>query len=215
LTTSDPRYVTFQPSDRGDTTLIDSHWRAGVIFAAAAFVGPFLAIAQESPYASAEFSVSSDPANLILLVQGYSTSVDVTDSLRLFGDGRLELAVSGRLPEPERRQLMLTEAAKEELVAIAVRHGLAEWDTSRIESEKSILLNSRQMGTSDGYVLTVTLALESYRRGSFERADVVKKMSVASPDLAMEYFPGLPEFRGLFELQKYMQRLMDSEGLHP
>jgi len=195
--------------------MIHSHWPARFMITAATFVGPMLAIAQESPYASAEFSVSSDPAKLILCVQGYSTSVDVTDSLRLFGDGRLELAVSGRLPEPERRQLILTEAAKEEIVGIAVRHGLAEWDTSRIESEKSILLSSRQMATSNGYVLTVTLALERYRRGSLDQADLVKKMSVASPDLSMEYFPGLPEFRGLFELQKYMQRLLESEGLDP
>lgn len=191
---------------------------AGVIGSVAAVgaveAGVGTAVPQaENPYASAEFTVSSDPKAVVLFVQGHSMMVDETQSMRLFGDGRLELALSGRSPQPERRVLQLDESAQQELLAIAVRHGLAEWDTTRIESEKAIVLNGRQRTTADGYVVSVTLVLETYQRGSLDRSNVRKKMSVSNPDVSVNDFPGVYEFRGLFELQKYLQRVSRAEGL--
>lgn len=164
-------------------------------------------------YEAAEFTASADPAAVVLVVRTHAVMEDLTSSMRLFGDGRLELTVSGHSPKRERRIVHLTESATRELIDIATHHGLAEWDTIRIETEQEILLNGRQFAVADGNVVSVTLSLESYRRGDLVRSNIVKKISVASPDIAMDRFPSMPEFRGLFELQKYLWRMLKTEGL--
>ncbi|MBZ0090496.1 MAG: hypothetical protein K8H90_08975, partial [Thermoanaerobaculia bacterium] len=184
----------------------EAHMRFGswVLIAAAGFCVPAVSSgssAVQNAYADAEFTTSSDPAAVILFVQvTFPSAARESQSMRLFGDGRLELtAARDAFPEPRRSERMLDEATARDLVGIAVRHGLAEWDTTRIESEKAIALNGRQFSTSDGYIVSVWLTLDTYRHGTEERA-VAKRMSVANPAMTMRYFPRVPEFQGVHEL---------------
>jgi hypothetical protein len=172
--------------------------------------------AVENPYTESEFTISSDPAAVILFVQvTFPSAARESQSLRLFGDGRLELtSAKDVFPEPRRSERRLDEATMRELVGIAVRHGLAEWDTTRIESEKAIALNGRQFSTSDGYIVTVWLTLNTYRRGVEERTAAPKRMAVANPAVTVRYFPNVPEFQGVHELELYLRRALREEGLN-
>ncbi len=171
--------------------------------------------ASENPYAGAEFTVSSDPSAVVLFVQVLAPAEPKEyRSLRLFGDGRLELSNSkAGASEPLRRERRLDEVARRDLVNVAVSHGLAEWDATRIESEKAIALNGRQLSISDGNVVTVWLTLETYRRNGEERTGVSKQITVATPGMTIRYFPGIPEFGGVRELELYLQGLLKEEGV--
>ena len=194
--------------------------KSSVRWAAAAVAGLGLSAVSssccsaEDVYGGAEFTISSDPSAVVLFVQGHAVQSSVTHSMRLFGDGRLEVTVTGQAPVPDRRVTQLDKTAQQDLVGIAVRHGLPEWDTTRIESEKAIALKGQHLATADGYVVTVMIALETYRRGDRQLEGVVKKMSVTSPATAVEYFPEIQEFRGIHELQLYLERALQAQGLY-
>lgn len=170
--------------------------------------------AEGNQFETAAFTTSSDPSAVVLFVQvSYRTAPRESRSMRLFGDGRLEISSSGDRRPAQQRERRLDEAAQQELVGLAVRHGLAEWDATRIESEKAIALNGRQFTTADGSMVSVRLALETYVRGGVERTGVSRRVDVANPLLTAERFPNIPEFKGVLELQLYLRRILKEEGM--
>ncbi len=191
---------------------LSNRWGLTMILGGGLFIAAVYPLAADNLYAGADFSLSSDPSAVLLFVQVGTPTTGITRSMRLFGDGRLELATS-RASVPERHSISLDDEAKRALVAIAVNHGLAEWDTTRIESEKAIALDGRQFVASDGNVVRVMLTLERYQRGDQVRENVTKSMTVSSPNLAVRYFPNVPEFKGVSDLELYLRRTLDAEGM--
>lgn len=170
--------------------------------------------AESNQFETAAFTTSSDPSAVVLFVQvSYRTMPRESRAMRLFGDGRLEITSSGDRRPVQKRERRLDEAAQRELVGLAVRHGLAEWDATRIESEKALALNGRQFTTADGSLVSVRLTLETYAREGVERTGVSKRVDLANPLLTVERFPNIPEFKGVLELQLYLRRLLKEEGM--
>lgn len=161
---------------------------------------------QESPsFEKAEFTYSSDPAKLVLFVSSSAGLSGKVRSMALYGDGRLELRVNRGSEVLETHDRLLTFEESKELIRVAIAHGLAEYDSTRLYAEK-LKRSEGQLPASghDFTKLTVLLSLESYQRGSTKQEEVEKTIRSEALELEARAYRDLLEIRGLVALSREM-----------
>lgn len=150
-------------------------------------------------YEDARFTFSSDPSQLIL---SFRVSVDGSGpSMRLYGDGRLQLQrfdSRGAAVASWDRNLSFAEMT--ELVRLAVDHGFAEWDRDNLDF---LGVASR---SSHPTVAFGELHLENYQRGEYTRADLDRPFRFGDVRLGLQYSSDVLQIQGL----KTMQQALDS-----
>lgn len=145
-------------------------------------------------YKAATFTLSSDPAQLILsfrMSHGYSGM----KSLSLYGDGRLELRITGRdgrdLVTRESFDRSLTYPDMVSLVRLAVDHGLAEWDSDSLRFHGITARSTHTQGAAG------ELHLESYDREEYSRIKLARQFKFGDIRMAREFSADVLQVRGL------------------
>jgi hypothetical protein len=178
---------------------------ASLIFACLLFGPASLRSSSSQKEPDPDFTYSKSPKCVVLFVQSLGRNTGEIRAMSLFGDGRLQLSFRAEAKSPEsHRDLHLAPSEVDSLLTSAVRHGLADWDSTRIESEKLVATGGKIFETQDGEIVHVTIALTSLRHGDSLEKDVRRTMRVANPGLASRYFPDIEELAGIAELQQYL-----------
>ncbi len=138
-------------------------------------------------YESAKFTLSSDPTELIFSF-GRLYGLSTTRSMRLYGDGRLELRniEQGNVTR-ESFDRILDYPDMVELVRIAVDHGFAEWDHDTL----------RWRSRTDAGGAGGEIHLETYQRGEYTRNNLTRKYQLPDVGLALERYPERIQVQGL------------------
>lgn len=164
----------------------------------------------EPPYTEATFSYPSDPTRVLLQVT--TGAMDMTiRSMTLYGDGRLDLEVrSGTQTVVSEYTRDLEPAEVEAMLRLAVDHGLAEWDGTRIRAHQLRERGGRgYLPPTDTTRATIVVALEDYRRGDYKVEHVEQLIRLQAPRFTSEFSPGIPELKGVADLVD----LLDAEML--
>lgn len=150
-------------------------------------------------YAHATFAFSSDPTQLIL---SFRVSADgAGPSMRLYGDGRLELQrFDRRGGVVAAHHLNLPFAEMTGLVRLAVDHGFAEWDRDSLDF---LGIDSRSTHPTAAFG---ELHLESYHRGDYSRASLDRSFRFGDVGLGLKYSADVLQVQGL----KAMQQALDT-----
>lgn len=152
-------------------------------------------LAPESSYRDATFQLSSDPGQLILRWTHGGGLRGASYSMKLFGDGRLELA-----DRTENKSRELTFAEMDSLVRLVVDHGLAEWDGDRVMRSLSPGLAQR---FTDGVQTSGEIHLDRYRRGAYQREPLSRHFTFRNVSMTLSESPDVIELQGLDALTKY------------
>ena len=151
------------------------------------------------PYSEAEFSISDDAAVMVLSVQHAGRS------MRLYGDGRLDLQRfdrRGAVVASHDRNLPFAEMT--ELVRLAVDHGFAEWDRDSLDF---LGIASR---SSHPTVAFGELHLESYQRGEYARDGLDRSFRFGDVCLGLEYSADVLQIQGLKAMQQALYNYFES-----
>ena len=123
--------------------------------------------AEEPDYTQAEFTYPSDPTRELLHVSSAGTMIKSTHSMTLTGDGTLTLRSNHEGREEEYTSL-LENREVEQLLRLAVDHGLAEWDETRVQAKQLDVTRGRGATTpTDASRAHVRLSIDDYGRGSY------------------------------------------------
>ncbi len=154
-------------------------------------------------YEHATFAVSSDPTQLIL---SFRVSADgAGPSMRLYGDGRLELQrFDRRGGVVASHDLNLPFVEMTGLVRLAVDHGFAEWDRYSLEF---LGIDSRSTHPTMAFG---ELHLESYQRGDYSRAGLGRSFRFGDVGLGLKYSAEVLQVRGLKAMQQALDRYFKS-----
>ncbi len=156
-------------------------------------------------YKDATFTFSSDPTQLIFSFR-VSTEGD-GPSMRLYGDGRLELQRFdrwGAVVASHDRNLPFAEAT--ELVRLAVDHGFAEWDRDSLKFRSNTVLISHTV------VAFGELHLESYRRGEYARDGLDRSFRFEKVYYDLKYSADVLQIQGLKAMQQVLDDYFESAG---
>ena len=154
-------------------------------------------------YANATFALSSDPEQLILSFR--MTSDGAGPSMRLYGDGRLELRRfdrRGGIVAGHDLRLPFEEMTR--LVRLAVDHGFAEWDRDS--------LDFRGLGRVPSHPTAAVgeLHLESYQRGEYVRDGLARTFMIGDVRRALEYSADVLQVQGLEAMQQALGDYFES-----
>ena len=145
-----------------------------------------------------EFTFSADPTVEVLQVMPpYGAFIGGTTVCTLFGDGRLEITVGTPTKVRTTRQANLSYEEAEDLVRLALEHGLMDIDTKGLE-RKIVEANdgkSVRAGVDAG-VVQVQINLESYSRGGTP-GPLTNTLRLKAPDVRKRYVPDVLEIQGL------------------
>ncbi|MEM7588018.1 MAG: hypothetical protein AAF560_31810 [Acidobacteriota bacterium] len=148
------------------------------------------------PYSEATFTLSNDPAKLILSL-GRRLTLHETLVSRLFGDGRLEMELKERGHDPVIYERQMSYSEMVALVRIAVDHGFGEWDTEALREVFGIVRGGIDASGARG-----SIHLETYRRGDYAREGVNRQFRFQDVGLAREFSSHVPQVRGLLLLRE-------------
>ncbi|MEM7354139.1 MAG: hypothetical protein AAF657_25270 [Acidobacteriota bacterium] len=151
-------------------------------------------------YKAATFTLSSDPAQLVLRF-GFAITGSV--EMSLYGDGRLVLTVKDHRGEPERYDRQLTFLEASGLVRLAVEHGFAEWDPDSL----SHLAGKRSSHPSVAYG---ELNLESYRRGEYGSENLTRSFRFGDARHSLKYFADVLQVEGLRAMRQALNDHLES-----
>ena len=155
------------------------------------------------PYQDATFNLSSDPEQLILsfrIRHGFNGS----RSMRLYGDGRLELRLTGKGVIHESFDRSLSYPVMVELVRAAVDHGFAEWDRDGLHFH-GITARSTHAQRAVG-----ELHLETYQRGDYARGSLTRLFEFGDVGMAREHSTEVLQVKGLEALIRELDYHFDS-----
>lgn len=182
------------------------------VFALATMVGG-AAFGSGSAGDELSFEYSDDPAAVVLYLQLFGTGTDSATSYTLYGDGRLQCEKRvARQTRTSERQLEPRDVRG--LLALAIEHGLADWDDTRIESEMAREQPGIDSIVTDAETTSLTIALVRFQRGARVTQDLRKRIRVTAPDLAAKAFPAIREFNGLVQVRVRLESLF-AAGLGP
>lgn len=164
-----------------------------------------------SANAEGEFTLSSDPDDVVLSVvmtpamRGYRTT------MTLYGDGRMAILkkyASGKVVEDRELRLDLHEMTA--ILRNAVDSGLMEYDTEEMGKRQEQKHGGR-FAAPDHTHIEITISLEDYSRGSGEPEDVTNKITTAGVRQQSELY-GFPEYQGILDL---LQAMADVDSRTP
>ncbi len=156
-------------------------------------------------YEQATFAFSSDPAQLILSFR--VTTDGAGPSMRLYGDGRLELQRFDRRGAIiARGELNLPFAEMTGLVRLAVDHGFAEWNRDSLDFRGIAPLTTHPTAAFG------ELHLESYQRGEYVRDRLVRAFRFGDVRLGFEYSADVLQVQGLKAMQQVLGNYFESAG---
>ena len=158
---------------------------------------------RKARYAEATCVYSLDPTKAVLTISASGNSSS-RQTVIVFGDGRLELSDNrrGKWVGQISRQEM------DELIDLAVSHGLAEWDNATLRAWQLADFGPFP-GKVDGVSFRVILALDRYQRGGYVHENLERLALVRSPSFVAEHFPDIPQFHAVAELANWMVAQVD------
>ena len=149
----------------------------------------------EEAFKNATFTLSSDPDRLVLSFQR-QYGLMYSRSMRLYGDGRLELRhiEKGNVTrESFDRELDYPDMV--DLVRLAVDHGFAEWDADSLGSILGIRSVSTDASSAGG-----ELHLESYQRGAYAIENLTRTFRFGDVHMAREHSADVLQVQGLLAI---------------
>ena len=162
----------------------------------------------EVSFKDATFELSSDP-DQVILGWGYGSGMSNRSlSMKLYGDGRLELKSVGSEEgnESYTRELIFSEMVS--LVRVAVDHGLAEWDGARVWAEVAAAGGGLARRMADAGGMGVEIHLDEYRRGNYARSPLKRSFAVNNAQGSLREAPGVLELQGLHALSEFANNQM-------
>ena len=154
---------------------------------------------RQERYTEATYSYSHDPTKAVLTIATRGQNL-TTRSVVVFGDGRIEIS-HNRRGEWEGR---LSQDELDRLIALAVRHGLAEWDGDTIRAWQLADFGRPFLGETDGMVARILLNIAQYQRGEYQAQNLQRAATVRSPAFVADTFPNIPQFTAIEELVTWM-----------
>lgn len=152
--------------------------------------------ANDIPYSEAEQVVSSDPQKVVLQLVSGGSQTGLVQSFTVYGDGLVDFQKRRKDQALEEFTGNIGASGVQELMSIAVSHGLAEWDADTIMAWTR-QKNPRTLNIQDGGNVHVSLHLSEYRRGDVRMQNHSKSFTVKTPKDAAEVYPEIPQFRGV------------------
>lgn len=174
-------------------------------------VASCLLLAFEARAASSpEYSYSRSPSAVVLLIEKRSATTGFAESYSFFGDGRLEHHVSRPADHQPAHtsEARLTPAELDELVDMAVRYQIPQWDETRADSLRRRRNEGAVAEVQDAVSTSVTLALTMFRADDFEETNLKRRISVTALAMAAERYVDIPQFEGMRLLTAKAQRLL-------
>lgn len=188
------------------------------LFLAMFFLGDTTHSAETSRFDTATFTIPDDPSRLVLSVIESRGAGRRADSLSLFADGRLELRKRSGSTVVEERALRLDREETRSILEVAIRHGLAEWDTLAVEAkivERTQDNRRREIAPPDSPLLTVILRVENYSRGPVELEIVEQKIRLRGPEHQADRPPEIREIQGLSAFANFLRGLHERGDSEP
>lgn len=170
------------------------------------------AAASGSPpdFSVANFSYNNDPTKVILYVAVGGGMRANKRSMTLYGDGRLQLVeVHGGITGKSHESLLST-AEINRLLRIAVDHGLAEWDSTRIRARLLERSGGNNFSPPEDFPsVLVLLSIENYEREGYEAEHVEKELRFRGARFFAPHLPSVPEIAGIATLHDELNRLFE------
>jgi hypothetical protein len=158
------------------------------------------------PFDQAQFVYSTNPAKVVLsiAIEGMTPARSL---FTLYGDGRLTRLEFWGNDEKVRTEVTLTADQLKDLLGIAVTHGLAEWDLTRVQDQQIARIGQLYVAPDDESRILILLSLTEYRRGEFYRAPVEEKIRFSGAAFFSRRLPKIPEIEGIQKLNAETSRL--------
>lgn len=154
------------------------------------------------PYTEATFEVSEEPTRVVMQVRTSGGLLAATRTMTVYGDGLVELQGREKDHVTGNFTVHIGIEGVRSLMETAVSHGVAEWhsDTIRAWMRQK---HPRLLNIADGGRVGVSLALEHYRRGSYEKTNHSLSFTTKTPADAARFYPEIAQFQGVTELLKW------------
>jgi hypothetical protein len=191
--------------------------RSGVCLAAAVLALAGSAAAQDDPI----FAYSRDPSNLVASLTEWPGELAMEEggpSVRVFGDGRVEVSYPASMKRSGRYRARLDRTELDALVGSLCRKGVVEFDAAAARSARRAAAAGRTelRASTDPATTLIELYLERYAppagRGP-ERRGVARQIRWSGLRQDAEHYPEVAALRDLDAARRELGRLMQRDDL--
>lgn len=161
--------------------------------------------------ASFEYSASSEePVLQVTLIATYGPRErPVTE---VYGDGTFVFKTVVGTTVVKEQQGQISPDQIQKVLRLAVDHGLAEWDLTRVHAQQIEKNNGKLYPIpADSSKTRVEIRLQDYERGTVRKSPLRVDFEFHGADQAHRRFPPILEIEGIIAIQQYLYQLQQDE----